>query len=125
MEKRMQGRSEVEKWVHDASVSIEFSERVNYFAIAGNLVTYLTKVIHQDLSTAAKSVNYWLHLQFVNMKQEMEKRKGGRIEESDEEKWVHDASVDYKGRIPLRASTGVWKASLFVLAPFLVVSSRD
>ncbi|KAG4377089.1 hypothetical protein GLYMA_18G033900v4 [Glycine max] len=50
------------------------------------------------------------------MKQEMEKRKGGRIEESDEEKWVHDASVDYKGRIPLRASTGVWKASLFVLA---------
>lgn len=31
------------------------------------------------------------------------------------EKWVHDSSVDYKGRVPLRASTGVWKASLFVL----------
>jgi len=50
----------------------------------------------------------------------MEKRKGGRIEESDEEKWVHDASVDYKGRIPLRASTGVWKASLFVLGKIIV-----
>ncbi|KAK7379317.1 hypothetical protein VNO80_04775 [Phaseolus coccineus] len=49
------------------------------------------------------------------MEQEMEKRKDGRTEQS-EEKWVHDASVDYKGRVPLRASTGVWKASLFVLA---------
>ena len=50
----------------------------------------------------------------------MEKRKGGRIEESDEEKWVHDASVDYKERVPLRASTGVWKASLFVLGNIIV-----
>jgi len=45
----------------------------------------------------------------------MEKRNVVRIEEN-EEKWVHDASVDYKGRVPLRASTGVWKASLFVLS---------
>ncbi|MED6148466.1 hypothetical protein PIB30_053451 [Stylosanthes scabra] len=45
------------------------------------------------------------------MEQEMEKRK---IEE-EEEKWVLDGSKDYKGRVPLRASTGVWKASLFVL----------
>ncbi|KAL5164147.1 Protein NRT1/ PTR FAMILY 5.6 [Glycine soja] len=51
---------------------------------------------------------------FVKMEQEMEKRNVVRIEEN-EEKWVHDASVDYKGRVPLRASTGVWKASLFVL----------
>jgi len=43
------------------------------------------------------------------MEQEMEKGK------ESEEKWVHDASVDYKGRVPLRASTGVWKASFFVL----------
>ena len=43
----------------------------------------------------------------------MEKRKEGT---SEEEKWVHDASVDYKGRLPFRASTGVWKASLFVLS---------
>lgn len=50
------------------------------------------------------------------MEQEMEKRKGCIREESEEEKWVHDASVDYKGRVPLRASTGVWKASLFVLS---------
>ncbi|KAL2333299.1 hypothetical protein Fmac_014512 [Flemingia macrophylla] len=48
------------------------------------------------------------------MERDMEKRKQGRIE-VNEEQWVHDASVDYKGRVPLRASTGVWKASLFVL----------
>ncbi|XP_028776224.1 protein NRT1/ PTR FAMILY 5.6-like [Neltuma alba] len=70
-----------EKWVHDASVdyrgrlplrastgvwkaipfvlTIEFSERVSFFGIATNLITYLTKVIHQDLNTAAKNVNYW------------------------------------------------------------------
>ncbi|XP_029126884.1 protein NRT1/ PTR FAMILY 5.6 [Cajanus cajan] len=50
----------------------------------------------------------------VKMEQETEKRKEGKSEEN-EEKWVHDASVDYKGRLPLRASTGVWKASLFIL----------
>ncbi|PKI46613.1 protein NRT1/ PTR FAMILY 5.6-like isoform X1 [Punica granatum] len=38
-----------------------------------------------------------------------------RESERDEEKWVYDSSVDYKGRIPLRASTGVWKASLFII----------
>ncbi|KAK7305803.1 hypothetical protein VNO77_43715 [Canavalia gladiata] len=56
-----------------------------------------------------------LRLPFVKMEQEMEKRKRGSVEKSEEEKWVHDASVDYKGRVPLRASTGVWKASFFVL----------
>ncbi|KHN17877.1 Putative peptide/nitrate transporter [Glycine soja] len=81
MEKRKEGTSEEEKWVHDASVDykgrlpfrastgvwkaslfvliFEFSERISYFAMFSNLITYLTKVIHQDLSTAAKSVNYW------------------------------------------------------------------
>ncbi|PIN06109.1 H+/oligopeptide symporter [Handroanthus impetiginosus] len=39
-----------------------------------------------------------------------------RKQESDEEKWVYDSSVDYKGRVPLRASTGAWKASLFIIA---------
>ena len=46
----------------------------------------------------------------------MEERKGGRREECEEERWVNDGSVDYKGRVPLRSSTGVWKASLFVLS---------
>lgn len=39
-----------------------------------------------------------------------------KLEEFDEEKWVCDSSVDYKGRVPLRASTGAWKASLFIIA---------
>jgi len=47
------------------------------------------------------------------MEPEIEKRKRGK---SEEEKWVHDSSVDYKNRVPLRASTGVWKASLFLLS---------
>ncbi|XP_062157396.1 protein NRT1/ PTR FAMILY 5.6-like isoform X2 [Alnus glutinosa] len=42
-----------------SSVTIEFSERLSYFGIATNLISYLTKVIHQDLKTAAKNVNYW------------------------------------------------------------------
>ncbi|XP_010262662.1 PREDICTED: protein NRT1/ PTR FAMILY 5.6 [Nelumbo nucifera] len=46
----------------------------------------------------------------------MEKRRAGESEEVDEEKWVYDSSVDHKGRIPLRASTGVWKAALFIIA---------
>ncbi|WOH11055.1 hypothetical protein DCAR_0830534 [Daucus carota subsp. sativus] len=40
-------------------ISIEFSERLSYFGIATSLIIYLTKVIHQDLKTAAKSVNCW------------------------------------------------------------------
>lgn len=74
-------RMDEEKWVHDSSVdhkgraplrastgswtaalfiiAIEFSERLSYFGIATSLIIYLTKVIHQDLKTAAKSVNYW------------------------------------------------------------------
>ncbi|KAF5742704.1 protein NRT1/ PTR FAMILY 5.6-like [Tripterygium wilfordii] len=75
------GTAEEDKWVHDSSVdykgsvplrastgvwkaslfiiTIEFSERLSYFGIAPNLISYLTKVLHQDLKTAAKNVNYW------------------------------------------------------------------
>ncbi|KAM1020083.1 hypothetical protein ACFX13_042125 [Malus domestica] len=56
------------------------------------------------------------------MEQEMEKRKQDSSTASseantirDEDNWVHDSSVDHKGRVPLRASTGVWKASLFII----------
>ncbi|XWS67138.1 hypothetical protein CRYUN_Cryun05aG0261200 [Craigia yunnanensis] len=45
----------------------------------------------------------------------MEQNKGNIVRD-DEEKWVYDSSVDHKGRVPLRASTGVWKASLFIIA---------
>ncbi|XP_004507194.1 protein NRT1/ PTR FAMILY 5.6-like [Cicer arietinum] len=40
-------------------IAIEFSERLSYFGIATSLVIYLTKVMHQDLKTAVKNVNYW------------------------------------------------------------------
>lgn len=39
--------------------AIEFGERLSYFGIATSLIIYLTKVVHQDLKTAARSVNYW------------------------------------------------------------------
>ncbi|KAI5407508.1 protein NRT1/ PTR FAMILY 5.6 [Lathyrus oleraceus] len=84
-EKRKQSsreeKSEQEKFVYDGSVdykgqvprrastgvwiaslfvlTIEFSERVSFFGIASNLISYLTKVMHEDLKTAAKNVNYW------------------------------------------------------------------
>ncbi|KAF3975809.1 hypothetical protein CMV_000960 [Castanea mollissima] len=76
-----QGENNEEKWVHDLSVdhngrvplrastgvwkaaffiiTIEFSERLTYFGLATNLISYLTKLMHQDLKTAAKNVNYW------------------------------------------------------------------
>jgi hypothetical protein len=45
-------------WVNFDAAN-EFSERLSNFGITANLISYLTKVIHQDLKTAAKSVNYW------------------------------------------------------------------
>ncbi|KOM39158.1 hypothetical protein LR48_Vigan03g254000 [Vigna angularis] len=82
IEKKKRDKSEDEKWVHDASVDyknrvplrsstgawkaalfvliIEFSERMCYFGISNNLIMYLTQVMHEDLKTATKNVNYWL-----------------------------------------------------------------
>ncbi|XP_008811508.2 protein NRT1/ PTR FAMILY 5.6-like [Phoenix dactylifera] len=40
-------------------IAIEFSERLSYFGLATNLIIYLTKVLHQEVKTAAKNVNYW------------------------------------------------------------------
>lgn len=39
--------------------AIEFGERLSYFGLATNLIIYLTKVLHEDVKTAAKNVNYW------------------------------------------------------------------
>ncbi|GFP99840.1 protein nrt1/ ptr family 5.6 [Phtheirospermum japonicum] len=41
-------------------IVIEFGERLNYFGLSMSLMIYLTKVLNQDLKTAAKSVNYWI-----------------------------------------------------------------
>ncbi|XP_010505388.1 PREDICTED: protein NRT1/ PTR FAMILY 5.6-like [Camelina sativa] len=40
-------------------IVIEFSERLSYFGLATNLVVYLTTILHQDLKTAIRNVNYW------------------------------------------------------------------
>lgn len=51
------------------------------------------------------------------MEEEIQKTKYGETQEVVDQvyKWVHDSSVDHKGNIPLRASTGAWKASLFII----------
>ncbi|KAF3449053.1 hypothetical protein FNV43_RR09777 [Rhamnella rubrinervis] len=85
MERKVAGETKQveddQKWVYDSSVdhkgkvplrassgawkaslfiiAIEFSERLSYFGIATTLIIYLTKVMHEDLKTAAKGVNYW------------------------------------------------------------------
>ncbi|OEL25019.1 Protein NRT1/ PTR FAMILY 5.7 [Dichanthelium oligosanthes] len=33
----------------------------------------------------------------------------------DREEWVHDSSVDHRGRPPSRAATGSWKAAMFII----------
>lgn len=53
----------------------------------------------------------------------MDQREKGVNVEIDEERWVYDASFDHKGRIPFRASTGVWKASLFIIGKYLYSTS--
>ncbi|WOL08400.1 hypothetical protein Cni_G17153 [Canna indica] len=40
-------------------VVIEFGERLSYFGLATNLIIYLTRVLQEDVKTAAKNVNYW------------------------------------------------------------------
>lgn len=57
--------------------------------------------------------------------QEVEKRSkiSGGETKREEENLVHDSSIDYKGRVPLRASTGVWKASLFIISESIYAHS--
>lgn len=38
---------------------VEVAERMSYYGIASNLITYLTNVLHQSTATAAKNVNIW------------------------------------------------------------------
>eukprot|EP01018_Ginkgo_biloba_P001010 Gb_27115 [translate_table: standard] len=41
-------------------MAVESSERMAYFAIISNLITYLTNVLHEGLAISAKNVNNWL-----------------------------------------------------------------
>ncbi|CAL9235952.1 unnamed protein product [Arabidopsis halleri] len=46
------------------------------------------------------------------------KKIGAELQDSydDQQKWVLDSSLDSRGRVPLRARTGAWKAALFIIA---------
>ncbi|KAM0072687.1 putative proton-dependent oligopeptide transporter family, PTR2 family proton/oligopeptide symporter [Helianthus debilis subsp. tardiflorus] len=82
LEKGQELEVDEQKWVYDSSfdhrghtplrastgawkaslfiIVIEFAERLSYFGIATSLIIYLTKVIHQDVKTSAKSANQWI-----------------------------------------------------------------
>eukprot|EP01018_Ginkgo_biloba_P018716 Gb_21681 [translate_table: standard] len=40
-------------------IGVEIAERLAYYGIASNLVSYLTNVLHQSTASAAKNVNIW------------------------------------------------------------------
>ncbi|XP_061351371.1 protein NRT1/ PTR FAMILY 5.4-like [Gastrolobium bilobum] len=41
-------------------IFVEFAERFAYQGLAGNLITYLTNVLNEPITTAAKNVNTWV-----------------------------------------------------------------
>ncbi|KAF8403634.1 hypothetical protein HHK36_011738 [Tetracentron sinense] len=40
-------------------IGVEVAERFAFYGMSGNLITYLTNVLHQSTATAAKNVNIW------------------------------------------------------------------
>ncbi|KNA23238.1 hypothetical protein SOVF_026680 [Spinacia oleracea] len=58
---RVPHRSSTGSWKASLFIlAMEFSEIMTYFGIASNMVIYMTKVMQQDLKTAANSVNVWI-----------------------------------------------------------------
>ncbi|AQK61883.1 protein NRT1/ PTR FAMILY 5.6 [Zea mays] len=45
----------------------------------------------------------------------LEVARGAMDDDDHEEAWVHDSSVDHRGRSPARATTGSWKAAMFII----------
>ncbi|KAK9137847.1 hypothetical protein Sjap_008441 [Stephania japonica] len=41
-------------------VGVEVAERFAIFGVSGNLITYLTEVVHESTASAAKNVNIWI-----------------------------------------------------------------
>ncbi|KAK1571033.1 hypothetical protein Q3G72_010791 [Acer saccharum] len=41
-------------------IFVEVAERFAFYGLAGNLITYLTNVLHEPTATAAKNVNTWM-----------------------------------------------------------------
>uniref|UniRef100_A0A2N9I8W9 Major facilitator superfamily (MFS) profile domain-containing protein n=1 Tax=Fagus sylvatica TaxID=28930 RepID=A0A2N9I8W9_FAGSY len=46
-------------------IFVEVAERFTFFGLASNLVMYLTGVLHEPTSTAAKNVNTWIGVSYV------------------------------------------------------------
>jgi peptide/histidine transporter 3/4 len=46
-------------------VVVEVAERFTFFGLASNLIMYLTGVLHEPTSTAAKNVNTWIGVSYV------------------------------------------------------------
>ena len=50
---------------NDSYIGVEFSECLAFFAIAKNLVTYLTGVLHESNVDAATTVSTWIGSSFI------------------------------------------------------------
>eukprot|EP01018_Ginkgo_biloba_P028442 Gb_11866 [translate_table: standard] len=46
-------------------IGVEIAERIAYYGIATNLITYLTDVVHESPAAAAKNVNNWSAVTYV------------------------------------------------------------
>ncbi|GMY22712.1 protein NRT1/ PTR FAMILY 5.4-like [Fagus crenata] len=46
-------------------IFVEVAERFTFFGLASNLIMYLTGVLHEPTSTAAKNVNTWIGVSYV------------------------------------------------------------
>lgn len=64
------------------------------------------------LKPSTRLVNYIL---LVLMAREVEENNTLPSKITDGKERVHDSSIDLNRELPLRASTGVWKASFFII----------
>lgn len=81
----------------------------------GDILYIKTKWAHVDLQLAAESL-VPPDLPSMEPTTSLEKPQ-------DEGKWVCDSSVDHRGRLPRRSSTGGWKASLFIIGTPIIVTT--
>jgi dipeptide/tripeptide permease len=49
----------------ELAAGCEVCERIAFYAISANLVTYLTTVLHEDISVSARNVNNWSGTTFM------------------------------------------------------------
>ena len=52
-------------WTLNFGAGMEIGERLAFYGISANLVTYLTRVLHEGTAPSAKNVNNWIGATFI------------------------------------------------------------